>query len=86
MTAQPSVRRKRTYKELFLDKLKRLSGAEQKLINNGTLQKSLGWNEERYKRIKAELVADKAVIAGVGGPGGAVGLAEVPGSKAPSSP
>lgn len=85
MTAQPSMRRKRSYKELFLDELRQLSGTEQKLINNGTLQKSLGWDEERYTRIKDELVADKAVIAGRGGPGGAVGLAEVPGSKAPSA-
>jgi hypothetical protein len=80
-----SVRRgKRSYQELFLDELKQLSGAEQKLINNGTLQKSLGWDETRYARIKDELVFDKAVIAGRGGPGGAVGLAEVPG-KAPSA-
>ena len=50
MTAQPRVRRKRSYKELFLGELKQLSGAEQKLINNGTLQKSLGWDEERYAR------------------------------------
>jgi hypothetical protein len=85
MTAQPSVRRKRTFKELFLDELKRLSGAEQKLINNGKLRSSLGWKEERYNRIKAELVNDKAIITRVGGPGGAVGLAEVPGGKAPSA-
>jgi hypothetical protein len=85
MTAQPRGRTRRTYKELFLAELKKLSGDEQKLINNGTLQKSLKWDEGRYARIKDELVAEKSVIAGRGGPGGAVGLAEVPGTKAPSA-
>jgi hypothetical protein len=85
MTAQPRVRGRRSYKELFLGELKKLSGNEQKLINNGTLQKSLKWDEARYVRVKEVLVADKSVIAGHGGPGGAVGLAEVPGSKAPSA-
>jgi len=83
MTARPRARGRRSYKELFLAELKKLSGNEQKLINNGTLQRSLKWDEGRYARIKDELVADKSVIAGRGGPGGAVGLAEVPGTKAP---
>jgi len=70
---------------LSLDELNKLSGDEQKLINNNTLQKSLKWDEEHYRRIKDELVAENLVIAGRGGPGGAVGLAEVPGSKAASA-
>lgn len=85
MTPQPRLRGRRSYKELFLSELKKLSGDEQKLINNNTLQRSLKWDEERYGRIKDELVAEKLVIAGRGGPGGAVGLAEVPGSKAPTA-
>ena len=74
---------RRSYKELFIFELTRLSGNEQKLINNATLQKALKWETKRYRRIKDELVADETVIAGRGGPGGAVGLAEVPGSKKP---
>jgi hypothetical protein len=85
MTIRARAKRRRSYKELFLDKLKMLSGNERKLINNGTLQKELDWDQDRYGRIKEELLAEKLIIAGRGGPGGAVGLAEVPGSKAPSA-
>jgi hypothetical protein len=35
--------------------------------------------KERYQRIKDELVTENAIIAGRGGPGGAVGLAGEPG-------
>lgn len=84
MKAQPRRRGKRSYKDLFIDELTILSGNEpQKLINNNTLQKSLKWDEERYKRIRDELIAANRVKPGRGGPGGAVSLAEVPGSKAP---
>ena len=85
MKAQPHRRGRRTYKNLFLDELKKLSGNEQKLINNNTLQKSLKWdnNVERYRGVRDELLAEHLIIAGRGGPGGAVGLAEVPGHKAP---
>jgi hypothetical protein len=70
---------------LFLGELKKLSGDEQKLINNNMLQKSLKWDGERYTRVKNELVVEKLVIPGRGGPGGAVSLAEIPGSKARAS-
>jgi hypothetical protein len=85
MKAQPHRRRRRTYNDLFLDELKKLSANEQKLINNNTLQKSLKWddNPKRYRRVRDELLAEHLIIAGRGGPGGGVGLAEVPGRKAP---
>lgn len=75
-------KKKRSYKELFLAQLKELSGNQQKLINNNTLMSALKWDgdEERYRRIKNELVAEGAVIASRGGPGGAVSL----GTKAPA--
>lgn len=85
MNAQQRTRGRRSYQELFLAELRTLSGNEQKLINNNTLRAALGWDEERYRRIKDELAAQKAIIAGRGGPGGAVGLAEAPGLKAPTA-
>jgi hypothetical protein len=45
MKAQPHRRTRRTYKNLFLDELQKLSGGEQKFINNNTLQKSLKWDD-----------------------------------------
>jgi hypothetical protein len=38
-------RQRRTYREVFIDKLEELSGDGQKLIGNITLQKNLGWDE-----------------------------------------
>ena len=72
-----ALRKRRTHRELFLDKLKELSNGEQKPIGNKTLRQSLDWNEERYKRIKAQLLEEKAISVGVGG-GGTVRLADAP--------
>lgn len=74
---------RRPYKDIFLTELKKQSGDEQKLVNNGTLRSALGWEPERYWRIKDELVAENSLIASHGGPGGAVSLADVPGTKTP---
>jgi TIR domain len=74
-------RQRRTYREIFIDKLEELSGDEQKLIGNITLQKNLGWDEERYDRIKQQLVEENAIIVGRG-KGGAVALAKTKGTKA----
>jgi hypothetical protein len=63
--AKPRVRR--TYKQLFLDELKKLSGGEQKIINNNTLRDALNWKEGRYKRIKDELADEKVIAATRGG-------------------
>jgi hypothetical protein len=75
------ARKRRSFNELFVDKLKELSGGEQKLIGNGSLREALKWDEERYKRIKSQLLEENLIIAGRGY-GGSVGLADVPGSKA----
>jgi TIR domain-containing protein len=79
--AKPRVRR--TYKQLFLDELKKLSGGEQKIINNNTLRDALNWKEGRYKRIKDELADEKVIAATRGGPGGGIILASTPNAKAP---
>jgi len=79
MPAQPGKRR--TYRELFLDELTKSSGSERKIVNNRTLKTALSWDDDRYDRIKNELVSEKFIIATHGGPGGAVGLVNVPGVK-----
>jgi hypothetical protein len=78
------VRGRRTYKQLFLDELKKLSSGEQKLINNNNLRTSLDWDEDRYKRVKNALIAENAIVATRGGPGGAIILADSPNVKVPA--
>jgi hypothetical protein len=71
------ARKRRTYRELFLVKLKELAGGEPKLISNAALRTALGWeDEDRYRRIKRQLLDEGIIIAGRGR-GGAVGLADV---------
>ncbi len=67
-------RTRRTYSETFLDNLQELSGDQQQLVSNPTLREALGWDENRYGRIKALLVSDGRIIVGLGY-GGSVGLA-----------
>lgn len=74
-------RKRRSHRELFLDKLRELSNGEQKLIGNMTLREALGWDEERYNRIKVQLREENAVLVGTGR-GGSVGLADALGVSA----
>ena len=66
-------RTRRTSSQLFIDKLTELSGDEQQLVSNPALRAALQWDEQRYKRIKAQLVAEGGVIVGRGH-GGSVAL------------
>ncbi len=77
-------RRRRSYQEIFLDKLAELSDNEPKLIGNGALRKELGWDQSSYDRIKGELKAANAIISGRGH-GGTVALAKAPGTRALSA-
>ena len=70
--------RRRSYRELFVDKLRELSDGELGLIPNATLREALDWNEDRYKRIKAQLVDDNTIIVGRG-QGGRIGLVDAHG-------
>jgi hypothetical protein len=72
---------RRTNAQLFLDRLTELSGKEQQLVSNRALREALGWDDDRYSRIRSELVDQGKVIVGRGY-GGRVGLANAPGSKA----
>ena len=67
-------RGRRTYAELFVAKLKEISGSEQGPVNNGTLRDQLKWDEELYARIKGQLVSEGQIVRSRGGPGGSVNL------------
>lgn len=67
------ARGRRTYRDIFIDKLEGLSGDGAKLVANRVLREELGWDDERFKRIKAQLREEGVVIAGRG-QGGTVGL------------
>ncbi len=72
---------RRSYKDIFLDKLRNLSGTEPKLISNSNVRDALGWDEEQYKRIKSQLLDEGMLVVGRGY-GGSVGLVTAPGAKA----
>lgn len=74
-------KRRRTDREIFIDKLTQMSNGEQKLIGNKNLREAMGWDEDRYHRIRRQLISESAIIVGKGH-GGKVGLAAEPGTKA----
>jgi hypothetical protein len=84
-TKQAAHRRiRRSYRELFIDKLKELSEGEQKLVANSAVRDALDWDEDRYTRIKAQLFDENAILVGRG-QGGTVGLADAPGAPTQSA-
>jgi hypothetical protein len=69
------TRNRRSYSEIFLDRLRQLSNGEPRFCGNTALRSALRWDQNRYNRIKAELVRDKKVVVGRG-KGGTVRLGE----------
>lgn len=59
-------RTRRTNAELFLAKLAELSDNSLRLIGNKTVCKALGWDEEKYSRIRTELVRSGQILPGRG--------------------
>jgi hypothetical protein len=74
-------RTKRSYAQIFIDHLTKLSNGEQKLVSNKALREDLKWDEDRYNRIKSQLKDEDAIIVRRGY-GGTVGLASLKGEKA----
>jgi hypothetical protein len=69
------MRTRKTYSQIFVDRLEKASGKGEKLVNNQTLMNELHWEPDRYWRIKEELQRQGVIIGSRGGPGGAVALA-----------
>lgn len=66
---------RRSYAQIMMDELVKLSKSGKTFIGNGSLQKRLGWADKRYRRVRRELLAKNAIVAGRG-KGGSVGLAK----------
>jgi hypothetical protein len=81
MAKQTERRPRRTAKELFLDKLSKLTKGEQTLVLNATLREELGWRPEKYTDVRLQLKNDQLINVGQGH-GGKVGLAKLPSTKA----
>ena len=67
------ARSRRTYREIFLDALREASSKNRPLVSNGSLLAKLGWDEERYQEVKAQLISEERLTIGKG-QGGSVGL------------
>jgi hypothetical protein len=81
VTLSKITRRRRSSEEIFIDKLTQITKGEQTLIQNSILREALGWNDEKYSSVRAQL--RKAGRINVGqGQGGKVGLSNAPNSKA----
>ena len=76
-TPKKRVRQKkrvrRSYTQLFMDKLEAMCDGQQKLVSNKALRDALDWNDARYKRIRSVLLAQNQIILEKGF-GGSVGL------------
>ncbi len=68
-------------RDLFLNKLTKLSNNGKDLVSNKALKEALSWEEDLYKRIKVQLV-DERIIFISRGYGGTVGLTSPKGTKA----
>lgn len=65
--------KKRTNRQIFFDTLDELSGHGERLISNQALRDKLKWDNDKYKRMKAQL-RDEGLVISARGPGGSVGL------------
>ncbi len=81
MAGASQKKKRRTQEEIFLDCLSLLTKDDQSLIPNATLKEKLGWDDDKYKEIKARLTKSKLVIVGQGH-GGKIGLAKQLNEKA----
>jgi len=66
-------RTRRTYEDIFIDRLAKMLEPGQTSVGSQNLQTELNWDEKRYKRIKASLVKKNKIVLGPGR-GGTVGL------------
>jgi hypothetical protein len=71
---------RRTNSQLFLDKLAELSGDRQVPVGNRALRESLGWDDNRYRRTRADLLGRNRITKGPG-QGGTVTLSKSPKAK-----
>lgn len=61
-----ATRKRRTQQQLFTDYLLEYAGGEEIPVSNSSFRDHLGWDEEKYDRIKQELVDSGIVLTGRG--------------------
>ncbi len=69
------ILKRRNSTELFLDGLKSLTNAETGFASSQELKEKLGWEDEKYARVRVELIKTNEIIQSFGGPGGKLALA-----------
>lgn len=60
-------------RELFLKRLGKLGGVENNFVSNTKLRDTLGWADDKYKAIKAQIKQENLIVIGTG-QGGSVAL------------
>ena len=75
-----AARKRRTDKELFVDKLGSVSGGKLSPVSNQALRKALGWEPVKYERIRKDLITQAQILPAKGF-GGSVKLAALPSKK-----
>lgn len=62
------------YRESFLAALKKLGAGDKIFVNSKVLQDELGWDAEKYKRVRELLINENAITTTRGGPGGLISI------------
>ncbi|WP_198018025.1 toll/interleukin-1 receptor domain-containing protein [Burkholderia sp. WSM2230] len=72
-----------TFADRFLARLRELTNENRDMITNKTLRESLGWDDDRYQRVKRNLVAQQLVKVGQGH-SGLIGIADSSAAPGPT--
>ncbi|MCP4306794.1 MAG: toll/interleukin-1 receptor domain-containing protein [bacterium] len=65
---------RRTYEQIFLDKLTYMAGDPPSRVSSKALKEALKWNDNRYDNARAGLIGAGLIRGVVGGPGGSLEL------------
>ena len=71
---------RRTYRDILLSKISEFSNEGENFVPNKTIREALGWDDDRYWRIRQELLDEGRVVARRG-QGGSVNLTDAPGAS-----
>ena len=69
-----ALKNRRTNSQIFLDELQKLKDLNTGFTSSADLKNALDWDEEKYARIRLDLIKSNDIFSSVGGPGGKLGL------------
>jgi TIR domain len=69
-----STRNRRPNSQIFLDELKKLVDEETGFASSADLKNQLSWDDEKYTRVRSDLIKSNQINSAFGGPGGKLGL------------